>query len=156
MGLIGLTFPGFAPFLNFMSASPFFVHLLPLVGLLLVAGCHSRQSDAVVVSSPTAMKKLEGTWLASHEENHGDTLVYRPNTYKFPPTRGRTGFAIKPFGRFEQFDIAPTDGLTGREGTWTADGKSSRLLIHLADGQTPNYTLEIISLRKKVLELKRR
>ncbi|WP_236049979.1 lipocalin family protein [Hymenobacter negativus] len=102
------------------------------------------------------MKQLEGTWLSSREEDHGDTLVYRPNTYKFPPARGRTGFAIKPFGRFEQFDIAPTDGLTGREGTWTADGNSSRLLIHLADGQMPNYTLEIISLKKKVLQLRRR
>lgn len=139
-----------------MSVSPFFVRFLALAGLLLGVGCQSRQPDAVVVSSPTAMKKLEGTWLAASEENHGDTLVYRPNTYRFPPARGRTGFAIKPFGRFEQFDLAPTDGLTGREGTWTADGKSSRLLIHLDDGQTPNYTLEIISLRKGVLELKRR
>jgi hypothetical protein len=138
-----------------MSISPSFIRLLPLTGLLLAVGCHSRQPDAVVVSSPTAMKKLEGTWLASQEENHGDTLVYRPNTYKFPPARGRTGFAIKPFSRFEQFDIAPTDGLTGREGTWTADG-DSHLRIHLDDGQTPDYTLEIISLRKGALELKQR
>jgi hypothetical protein len=138
-----------------MPVLSFFVRLLALAGLLLGAGCQARKPDAVVVSSPTAMKKLEGTWLASPEENHGDTLVYRPNTYRFPPARARTGFAIKSFGRFEQFDIAPTDGLTDREGTWTADGES-RLRIHLDDGQTPNYTLEIISLRKGVLELKRR
>ncbi len=139
-----------------MPVSPSLVRLLPLAGLLLGAGCQSRQPDAVVVSSPAAMRQLEGTWLASTEENHGDTLVYRPNTYRFPPGRSRTGFAIKPFGRFEQFDLAPAGGLTSREGTWTADGKSARLLIHLDNGPAASYTLDIISLRKKVLALKRR
>ena len=128
--------------------------LLPLATLLLAAACQPNKT-AVVTSSPTSMKQLEGTWLASQEENRGDTLVYRPNTYKFPPARGRTGFALEPFGRFEQFDIAPTDGLKGREGTWTADG-NSRLRVHLADGQSPDYTLEIISLDKKVLKLRQR
>ena len=129
-----------------------FARLL-LAPLLLVSACE-RHKPAVVTSSPASMKQLEGTWLASHEENRGDTLVYRPNTYKFPPTRGRTGFAIKSFGRFEQFDIAPTDGLAGHPGTWTATG-DTRLIIHLTDGQEPNYTLEILSLNNKVLKLRR-
>jgi len=131
----------------------FFTHLLPL-SLLLAAACQPHKSTALVTSSAAAMKRLEGTWLASREEEHGDTLVYRPNTYRFPPTRGRTGFAIKSFGRFERFDIAPTDGLSGRPGTWTAAG-GTRLRIHLTDGQEPDYTLEIISLEKQVLKLRR-
>ena len=134
-----------------MSKLTSFALLLAL--LLPVAGCE-RHKPAVVTSSPASMQQLEGTWLASHEEDRGDTLVYRPNTYKFPPTRGRMGFAIKPFGRFEQFDIAPTDGLAGHPGTWTADG-DTRLRIHLAEGQQPDYTLEILSLDKKVLKLRR-
>lgn len=129
-----------------------FARLLPLAPLLLAAACQPNK-PAVVTSSPASMKQLEGTWLASHEENRGDTLVYRPNTYKFPPARGRTGFAVKSYGRFEQFDIAPTDGLTGRPGTWTPSG-NTRLRIHLTDGQTPNYTLEIISLDQQVLKLR--
>ncbi|MDB5269982.1 MAG: hypothetical protein JWP58_3022 [Hymenobacter sp.] len=135
-----------------MFKSPSFARLL-LAALLLMAACEQHK-PAVVTSSPASMQQLEGTWLASHEENRGDTLVYRPNTYKFPPTRGRTGFAIEPFGRFEQFDIAPTDGLAGHPGTWTADG-DTRLRIHLTEGQMPDYTLEIISLDKKVLKLRR-
>ena len=127
---------------------------MPFSLLLLAATCQQRKSAAVVTLSPATMKQLEGTWLASREENHGDTLVYRPNTYKFPPARGRTGFAIKSFGRFEQFDIAPTDGLAGRPGTWTADG-DTRLRIHLTDDQEPDYTLEIISLDKQALKLRR-
>ena len=128
-----------------------FTRLLPLSLLLLSATCQQRKPAVV---TPTSMKQIEGTWLASHEETSGDTLVYRPNTYNFPPARGRTGFAIKPFGQFEQFDIAPTDGLAGRPGTWT-DAGDNRLRIHLTDGQEPDYTLEIISADKKVLKLKR-
>ncbi|GAA4025751.1 hypothetical protein GCM10022409_07180 [Hymenobacter glaciei] len=132
-----------------MRIPNFFAYLLPLALL----GACQKHKPAVVTSSPTSMKQLEGTWLASHEETHGDTLVYRPNTYTFPPARGRTGFALKAYGRFEQFDIAPTDGLAGRPGTWTPDGKS-RLRIHLTDGQSPDYTLEILSLHKQVLKLR--
>ena len=135
-----------------MSKLLFSARLL-LAPLLLVAACQPHQPP-IITSSPTSMKHLEGTWLAAHEENQGDTLVYRPNTYRFPPARGRTGFAIRPFGRFEQFDIAPTDGLAGHPGTWTANG-DARLRIHLTDGQVPDYTLEILSLDKKVLKLRR-
>lgn len=135
-----------------MPKTAFHVRLLLAAAPLLAAACQPNK-PAVITSSPASMKQLEGTWLASHEENRGDTLVYRPNTYKFPPARGRTGFAIKPFGRFEQFDIAPADGLQGREGTWTADG-DTRLRIHLADGQSPDYTLEILGLNKQVLKLR--
>ena len=134
-----------------MRPPTFFACLLPLAPLLLAA-CQYNP-PAVVTSSPASMKQLEGTWLASREENRGDTLVYRPNTYKFPPARGRTGFALKSYGRFEQFDIAPTDGLTGRPGTWTAAGRT-RLRIHLTDGQSPDYTLEIVALDQQVLRLR--
>ena len=135
-----------------MPKRTFLTSLLPLAPLLLAAACQPNKPN-VITSSSASMKQLEGTWLASHEENRGDTLVYRPNTYKFPPTRGRTGFALKSYGRFKQFDIAPTDGLTGRPGTWTAAG-NTRLRIHLTDGHSPDYTLEILSFDKQVLKLR--
>ena len=127
--------------------------VLPLLLLISFAGCKKRRTVAI---TPTNMKQLEGTWLLSQEENTGDTLVYRPNTYAFPPARGRTGFAIKPYGRFEQFDIAPTDGLDGRPGTWTIDRKT-KLRIHLTDELDPNYTLEILEIDSinKVLKVRR-
>ena len=113
---------------------------LLLAGLALATGCQKTRSTAVLT-----MQQLEGTWLNSHEENTGDTLVYRPQAYQFPPARGRTGFAIKPFGRFEQFDIAPTDGLAGRPGAFTIDRKT-KLRINLAAGPDASYTLEIVEL----------
>lgn len=129
-----------------------YVQLLPLALLLLAATCQPRKP--AVVSSPASMKQLEGTWLSSREEDRGDTLAYRPNTYAFPPSRGRTGFAFKPFSRFEQFDIAPTDGLAGHPGTWVIDGEN-KLRIHLTEGQEPDYMLEIVSLKDKVLKVRR-
>ena len=77
-----------------MSKLPLLVCLLPLA--LLLGACEKRRPDAVATSSPASMKHLEGTWLQSREESSGDTLVYRPNTYDFPPTRGRTGFRMAP------------------------------------------------------------
>ena len=121
-----------------------------LLPLALLAACQAATDSRSALSS---LKEIEGTWLNAHEENRGDTLVYRPNTYKFPPARGRTGFAIEPYGSFTQYDIAPTDGIEGRDGTWTATGPH-RLRIHLEDGATPDYTLEVISLKNKVLQVR--
>ncbi|MBD2724264.1 hypothetical protein [Hymenobacter armeniacus] len=131
---------------------PPYLRLLPLSLLLLAATCQQRKP--VIISSPASMKQLEGTWLSSREEDRGDTLVYRPNTYAFPPSRGRTGFAFKSYGRFEQFDIAPTDGLAGRPGTWVLEGEN-RVRIHLTEGQEPDYTLEVVSVENKVLKVRR-
>jgi hypothetical protein len=61
---------------------------------------------------------------------------------------------VKPFGQFEQFDIAPTDGLAKHPGTWAAEG-DTKLRIHLTEGQEPDYTLELISLKNKVLKVRR-
>lgn len=129
---------------------PVWSRCLALLPLLLAAATCQQRRTAPAASS----KELQGTWLQSPEENRGDTLVYRPNTYKFPPSRGRTGFAIGPAGRFTQFDVAPTDGLAGHDGTWTAPDPA-HLRVHLADGSTPDYSLEIISLHKGVLWLRR-
>lgn len=122
---------------------------LAFLSWLLVAACHPQRA-----APPAADKELQGTWLQSPEEDRADTLAYRPNTYRFGPRRGRTGFALGPYGRFTQFDLAPTDGLAGHDGTWTTPDPA-HLRIHLADGSTPDYTLEIISLQKGVLRLRR-
>lgn len=122
---------------------------------LLAAACQQHRPE-ILTASPTSMKQLEGCWLLAAEENSGDTLVYRPNTYGFPPVRGRTGFTLQEYGRFEQFDAVATGGLRGRDGTWTI-ARNNHLRIHLTDRQSPDYTLEILSFQKKkrVLRVRR-
>ncbi|OGX86680.1 hypothetical protein [Hymenobacter glacialis] len=124
---------------------------LLLAALLLATACKKTKSTAVVT-----MHGLEGTWLNSYEENSGDTLVYRPQTYVFPSSRSRTGFRIEPYSHFEQFDIAPTDGLTDRHGTWTIDRKLY-VRITLESGPNPKYTLKVLELDtvKQVLKVRR-
>ena len=116
--------------------------------LLLAATC---RPDAATVAR---LQHLERTWLHAHEEDQGDVQVYRPNTYPFPPSRGRTGFAFDHNGLFTQYDIAPTDGIEGRRGRWTAENDHT-LRISLDDKRDPDYKLEVVSLENDVLKVKR-
>ncbi|GAA4000326.1 hypothetical protein GCM10022408_09240 [Hymenobacter fastidiosus] len=126
--------------------------LLSCLSTVLLAG--TCNPDAKTAAQSPSMKQLEGTWLHAQEEDQGDVRVYRPNTYAFPPARGRTGFQFDHNGLFTQFDIAPTDGLEGRKGQWKASG-SAKVIISLDDKRDPDYTLEIVSLDKDVLKVRR-
>ena len=150
---------------DFSLLRPCFSRSCWLVGAgltLLLAGCQSDGKPKPLRRRPpkmplVEMPALEGTWLNSFEENHGDTLVYRPNTYEFAPRPGRPGFAIRPYGRFTQFTPHPVAGLSRREGTWRVEGPG-RVRIIFPDNMVPaEYTLSIVSLDsiKDVLEARR-
>ncbi|TGD79046.1 hypothetical protein [Hymenobacter wooponensis] len=126
-----------------------FTLLACLSVLLLAATCKPDANTAV------KMQQLERTWLHAHEEDQADVRVYRPNTYAFPPSRGRTGFSFDHNGLFTQFDIAPTDGIEGRKGRWTAENDHT-LRISLDDKKDPDYQLEIVSLENNVLKVRRK
>ena len=121
------------------------------MGVVLVSACQPAARGKAV---PVAIEYLQGTWLQSFEETSGDTLVYRPNTYRFPPQEGRTGFHVGPFGRFTQFENSPPAGLVARPGFWT-NPAPGRLRVHLEGGPQPDFTWEVISLHKKTLRLRR-
>ena len=125
-----------------------FTLLACLSVMLLAATC---RPDA---HSSLQLQQLQRTWLHAQEEDQGDVLVYRPNTYSFPPSRGRTGFSFDHNGLFTQYDIAPTDGLEGRKGKWKSDNDHT-LRISLDDKREPDYSLEIISLEKDLLKVRR-
>jgi hypothetical protein len=135
-----------------MSRLHFFFRLLPVFLLLWAGGCKQRRPAPVA----NLMTELEGTWILSQEENSDSALVYRPNTYAFPTSRSRPGFAIKSYGRFVQFDLARGAGLASRPGAWTIDRKNL-LRINLEQGPNPSYTLEIVSLdsAKRILKVRR-
>ena len=116
--------------------------------MLLAATCNTE-------SQKMTLKQLEGTWLHAHEEDHDDVQVYRPNTYAFGPSRGRTGFAFDHNGLFTQYDIAPTDGIEGRKGQWKAQDERT-VRISLDDKKEPDYLLEIVSLENNVLKVRRK
>jgi hypothetical protein len=52
---------------------------------------------------------LHRRWLHSREEDTGDEMVFRPESYDFPPARGRTGFELSPDGSVLDLGVGPTD-----------------------------------------------
>ncbi|MDX5348757.1 MAG: hypothetical protein LPJ89_03335 [Hymenobacteraceae bacterium] len=98
---------------------------------------------------------LQKTWLHSHEEDQGEIRVYRPNTYDFPPSHGRTGFTFEPNGVFKQYDIAPTDGLEEHLGKWEIV-KDDLIRISFSEKNVPGYEIKIEAVEDDVLKIKRR
>jgi len=125
-----------------------YASLLCLFCLLLMAATCKRNNKLEA-------SLLNKTWLHSYEEDEGDITVYRPNTYDFPPSRGRTGFALEPGGIIKRFEIAPTDGLEEHQGSWQLKEKNL-LEVHMNENQVPpqHYIIEIVSLEDGVLKVK--
>lgn len=94
------------------------------------------------------------TWLYSYEEDSADVHTYRPNTFDFPPSRGRTGFMVQKDGTFIRYGIAPTDGLEEQPGTWQADGKNL-LQVNFKDATHEPEKIEIISASPSILKIRR-
>ncbi len=65
------------------------------------------------------MKKVVGvTWIRSFEDDKDGTQAYRPETYEFPPARGREGWRFEEDGTLTKQAIAPTDGYISQRGKW--------------------------------------
>src|ERR1041384_5695638 len=47
-------------------------------------------------------------WVHSHEEDTDTEMVLRPAGYKFPPSRGRSSFELKPDGRTDELYVGRT------------------------------------------------
>lgn len=89
-------------------------------------------------------------WVHSREEDSAGVRVYRPKGYRFPPSRGRTGFQIRPDGEFVRIDIGPADGQRGVRGQWRAE-PGQRVRIQYDDGR--EETITILSVEEEVLRV---
>lgn len=121
---------------------------LPLLLLLLLltgATCDRTTEQLVPL--------YDKTWLHSNEEDGEDFKVYRPNTYDFPPSRGRTGFALEQDGVFRLYSIAPTDGLEEHKGEWKTL-KPNLLRVSFPDSELIGFDLELISISEQVLKVR--
>ena len=101
------------------------------------------------------MKKVIGTtWIRSFEDDKDGLEAYRPESYEFPPARGREGWKFEEDGTLKKQAIAPTDGYVTKEGTWNffiIEGKKNRVDIEL-ENQKISY--EIISVSDSILFIK--
>ncbi|WP_210466388.1 hypothetical protein [Rufibacter roseolus] len=122
--------------------------LLSLLALVLMGARCGAKADL-----PASVYGL--TWLNSYEEDSADVRTYRPNTFDFPPSRGRTGFMIQADGTFIRYGIAPTDGLEEQPGKWEAKAKD-RLLVTFDNPKHAPEELEIISVTSELIKLRRK
>lgn len=122
-----------------------FICLLSL--LLLANTCRNSTLESKLIGT---------TWLHAFEEDKEDVMVYRPNTYDFAPSRGRTGFTLEKNGVLKQYDIAPTDGLEEHTGEWTKID-NDKLLIEIKENSqsAQKYIIEVVSVNNDVLKLKK-
>jgi hypothetical protein len=96
---------------------------------------------------------LQKRWLHSHEEDSDTEMVFRPASFKFPPSRGRAGFDLRPNNSYIDIGIAPADGPQESKGTWNL--QDNRLELFTSLSSTPARTLQIVSADKNRLVVKK-
>lgn len=131
----------------------FFALLLFGISAQLLSACQVQRD----VVPPDVQKGLIGsTWLNSYEEepSQGTTRIFRPDTYVFPPSFGRSGYRFDAQGKLTYYSIAPADGMESHPGTWKSLGNNA-FRITLTDGFEAAYTVQVVSLADDVLRLQR-
>ena len=113
------------------------------------------------------MKKIIGvTWIRSFEDDKNGTQAYRPETYTFPPARGREGWKFEDDGTLTKQAIAPTDGYVAQRGKWTFYTKDNKNILAIVleivqenidkkqDEEVEKLSYEIISVSDSLLFVK--
>jgi hypothetical protein len=77
--------------------------------------------------SKNCPEELCQLWVHSHEEDTNAEVVFRPESYEFPPSRGRFSFELKEDGNLVRFGIGPTDKATPTGGSWKLEGNKLSL-----------------------------
>ena len=96
---------------------------------------------------------LVGHWRHSHEEDRGDRLVFRPESYAFPLSRGRVAFKLDADGRAMRYPIGADDRSGAVAGKWRLDG--ARLVITDAGAAAPSQIWKIVSAARDRLVVER-
>jgi len=97
-------------------------------------------------------KALAQHWVHSHEEDQGDTEVYRPQSYDFPPSRGRSGLNLRSDGGYAESAPGPSDRPEERGGgSWELHGDA--LTLQAPDGS--KQTRKVVSVAADRLVLRR-
>jgi len=140
-----------------MSLSRIFLSMLILSISILtcVAGGCTKKSKTSKSNSMEQTIRLNGDWYHSYEdEKEGEAIkCYRPSTYSFPPSRGRSGIRFEQGGKFTELNIAPNDaGHVETKGTFQLDEGTKILNISLDKDRKMKW--EIISLSGGLLKIK--
>ncbi len=92
-------------------------------------------------------------WVHSHEEDSDKEMVFRPATFKFPPSRGRSSFDLKPDGSLAESGPGPADRTQSTAGKWRLEGDRNLVLQSSAPGES--RVLQIASADRNRLVIKK-
>jgi hypothetical protein len=95
---------------------------------------------------------LHGRWVRSNEDDTEHEVVFRPASYAFPPSRGRTSIEFRPDGTYVESSPGPVDVPEGSTGRWSLEG--NRLVLE-AGGGRPGHAWEIADAGGDSLALKK-
>ena len=103
---------------------------------------------------PREIKFLTQRWLHSHEEDTNQEIIYRPFDYPFPPSRGRSGFELKPDGSAVNIGIAARDGTAESDCVWELqENDEAIVLLKYQNGR--RLTLSIVSVENDRLAIRK-
>jgi len=84
-------------------------------------------------------------WVHSHEEDTETERVFRPASFAFPRSRGRSAMTLKPDGDLVETGPGPADRPQENQGTWSLEDDGT-LSIYEKEKKKPRRTIKIVSL----------
>src|SRR5436190_10495182 len=97
---------------------------------------------------------LAKKWLHSHEEDTDDLMVFRPEGYRFPPSRGRRSFELRPDGSLVGQAIGPDDRPVPSTGSWQLQ-QGNRLALRPFESTAPEVVWQVESVSPDKLTVKK-
>jgi len=97
---------------------------------------------------------LQQHWVHSHEEDTATETVYRPASFAFPRSRGRSAMALKPDGGLVETGPGPTDRPQESQGIWKLE-EEDIISLYETGKKKPKRTMKIVSLDRNRLVLKK-
>jgi len=107
------------------------------------------------MSDKIEKEALAQHWVHSHEEDNDSEMVFRPASYQFPPSRGRTSFDLKPDGSLIESGPGPTDRSQRVDGKWQLDGNKNLLFYQGSGRDQPSRVLRLASADRNRLVVKK-
>ena len=105
--------------------------------------------------SDSIKKVLSQHWVHSHEEDSDTEMVFRPASYAFPPSRGRTSFDLRPDGGLIERGPGPTDRSEQTEGKWQLDANRNLVFYQGSQEGSASRVLRLASADANRLVVKK-
>lgn len=97
---------------------------------------------------------LQQRWVHSHEEDTDTEMVFRPASFSFPRSRGRTSFELGSDGVLSESGIGPDDRRLRTAGTWKLED-DDKLTFYTGSQSVPHRVMHITSVDKNRLIVKK-